>query len=156
MLPIIGVTMAVIMVVTIMVEIITLSLIMGTGIKLIITAETHPIQWPITGLMVVMAPDRQIARQQEHLIVPLPGHPIVRQPAALRRQHAHQQAGLQGQLVHPRHSPTGRQAGSIRRHVRQHQIILQGGAPGVAVAIAEEEALVADREVVVEEVAGDK
>lgn len=72
---------------------------MGIGIILTITiiAETPPIPWPITGLTISMALDRQIVRQQEHLIALLPehridlqqehliapqlGHPIVRQLA---------------------------------------------------------------------------
>ena len=58
---------------------------MGIGIILTITiiAETPPIPWPITGLIISMALDRQIVHQQEHLIALLPGHPIVRQLAHL-------------------------------------------------------------------------
>src|SRR6478672_8492983 len=85
--PIIGVTMVVIMVVimvvvVIIMVVITLSLIMGTGIQLIITtiAETHPILCPITGLKVIMAPDQQTGLIR--LIVRPRGRRIV-----LRREH---------------------------------------------------------------------
>ena len=106
--PIIGVTMAVIMVVimvvvttvVIIMAAITLSLIMGTGIQLIITtiAGTHPILCPITGLKVIMAPDQQTGLTR--LIVRPRGRQIV-----LRREHPifHPEAHL---TEHPQVHPT--------------------------------------------------
>ena len=92
--------MVVTMVVVIMVVIIMLSLIPGTGIKLIITtiAETHPILCPITGLKVIMAPDQQTGLIR--LIVRPRGRPIV-----LRREHPifHPEAHL---TEHPQVRPT--------------------------------------------------
>ena len=123
--PIIGAIMVVIMVVIIMVVIIMLSLIPGTGIKLVstIVTETDPLPCPITGQRVIMEPDRQIARQQEHLIVPLPGHPIDPQQVHLI------ELPQEHQTVHPLAHQIGL---PHQMFLQEHQVV-----PAVAEVIVE-------------------
>ena len=149
-------TMVVIMAV-IMVVVILLSLIMGTGIKLIITTitETDPPLCRIIWQKVIMATEQVVEWEMGLLRQPvhLPERPIVL-PTGLPHQHVHQQerptvrqTGLLHQrahqqehrIVHPH------QHGLLLQHARPHQIFrlrLQWGpvAPGaVEVVLAEVE-----------------
>ena len=121
--------------------IIMLSLIPGTGIKLIITIKpgTPPIPWPITGLKVIMEPDRQTGRLQEHPIARLQEHPIARlqehpivhlrgHPIVLRQERPI--ARLQEcQIVHQEALPPVHQ----RQHVHLPLTMLPGRRVGEAV-----------------------
>ena len=144
--PIIGATMVVTMVVimvvvVIIMAVITLSLIPGTGIKLIITtiAETHPILCPITGLKVIMAPDQQtgltllIVRPRGRLIARPRGRPIV-----LRREHPifHPEAHLTG---HPQVRPTGPPQAHLTGPPQQTFLQEDQVVPGVVEVIVEVE-----------------
>ncbi len=152
--------MVAIMVVIIMVGIIMLLLIPGTGIKLTITttAETHLIRWQITGQRVIMVMDQQTGQGHQHALQQ-------ERPTAHRPE---RRIDREVELLHQhdprREHPIVRQAGLLHQHVHRHlqdHLLQQGhlhqtflpvtghltflphqwvvGVPGVVVALVEEE-----------------
>ena len=105
-----------------------LSLIQGTGIRLIITITTgtDPLPCPITGQRVIMDPDLQIAEETE-LLLPLvhpPVRPIVR---------------LQVHLIeHPQEFPTTVHPQEQLIDPLPQMFLQEEVAPGVVGVIAEE------------------
>jgi len=153
------VIMVVIMVVVVIIMVvITLSLIRGTGIRLVntTTTEKHPILWPITGPVVTMALDPQTG--QETRLVPLIAlpreHPIFHPEAHLTEPPqepptVHLQERL---IVHPQERPTVHPQELLITHLQQTFPQEDQVVPGAVEVIAE---VVVGREVEVVEVEDD-